>query len=179
MKRNNIEEEIDLLLETKANVATADGTNKRKGFGMSRKTFKGVASLFVMLLSVLVVSAGVMLFNIKTDTTLDTDYLYTFDSANPKETIISRTIDGVGGEWYNFTHFLNSTHKMTHNRVVNFSWSGDLDEGISYGLFMDGSHVYDLVIEPNTQYVMVESYYLDPMINPEESYNLVCTATIS
>ena len=131
MKRNNIEEEIDILLETKANVTSADGTNKRKGFGMSKRTFKGMACGLGLMLIISFVGVGALLGWFSA-TTVDADVedLLLFDGVACENLQTSWNIgDVVGGNLYCQSHNLSLSDLRQDPLNVSFVVIDDEENG--------------------------------------------------
>jgi hypothetical protein len=114
---------------------------------------------------------------VKVDTKLNVKNLWTFDDQKAKSITISREIDGYGGEGYEYFHWIN-TSNFEGTRTLNFSFAG-LEDGITAGVYMDdagsGSDYTELVIYPNESYLIEEHYYLSPMIEPDQTFNLTLT----
>lgn len=134
--------------------------------------------LVLLIVGSLIVGATVLNYLFQTQTAVTTENLFDFDDTPAEETLITRTINNaVGGNVYEFTHYLNASANIQDFVTIDFEFTGNTTDGITAELLYLGSPITSLDIYADTDYCVIEKYTLDTMIEPGETYNIVLTAT--
>ena len=139
---------------------------------------KGMPLILGVVASIAVIaSAGIMGFFWQSTTSISTDDMFLIDDYSPNEFEISQIItDAVGGNVYEFVHWVNTSAYLQDNVTLSFTWAGNYS-GIDAGLYFEGSPITTLEIAPNQNYMLTERFVLDEMLSPG-SYNTVLSVDV-
>ena len=132
----------------------------------------------VLLVGSVVATAAILGFFFSSTSTVTTEELFLIDDVVPEEYELTNTItNAVGGNVYEFQHYLNSSLNIQNNVTLGFEWTGNTtSDGITPELLYLGNPITELVIEPGTSYLITERLTLDPMITGD---TYTCTLTVT
>ena len=185
MKIESIEHLVDKMTISNTNIIP----KPKKHLG---KRSKYLAVLSVLLLvSGIGAYAGIFTFFVQQETnvTLEDTSLLEWDDTPAEDLSVNEDISGMGGESFEYIHWLNLSDDSPNDLEIEFSWSGNVtSEGIYCNIsFWNGANWVEIVdnsASPNAdvytltigELLKVKTYYeLDEKIEYRTDYQVILT----